>query len=184
MMDFVEEIFALFARRGSGLYGEDVSQQAHMLQTAACAEEMGAPPVLVAAALLHDVGHMLHPEGEAAAIEGRDIEHEALGAVWLSRGFGPELTAPVALHVAAKRYLCADEPAYYDRLSEASRASLRAQGGIMTDSEVAAFRRQTGFEHAILLRRCDDDGKDMLGRTKPLESYRSLLVALVRPPQS
>lgn len=175
----VDEIFALFARHGAGLYGEAVSLKAHMLQTAARAEGMGARPSLIAAALLHDVGHFLHPQGEAAAQAGHDIEHEALGAAWLSRGFDEEITAPIALHVQAKRYLCAVEPGYRERLSEASQASLRAQGGEMNATEIAAFKLEPAFEDAIALRRCDDDGKDIHNATRPLESYRELLEKLV-----
>jgi [1-hydroxy-2-(trimethylamino)ethyl]phosphonate dioxygenase len=150
-----------------------------MLQTAARAADIGAPPALIVAALLHDVGHLLHPEGETAAEAGVDIGHEALGAVWLSQSFGPDITAPIALHVEAKRYLCAVDPSYHERLSEASRASLRAQGGIMSAREIDAFRNTFAFEHAIMLRRCDDDGKDTLGANEPLESYRSLLARYI-----
>ena len=151
-----------------------------MLQTAARAEERGASPALIAAALLHDVGHFLHPKGEAAAEKGFDIGHEALGADWLSAGFGPEITAPIALHVRAKRFLCATEPEYYACLSEASRVSLRAQGGIMNAVEIAEFRREPAIDSAVALRRCDDDGKDLLTATRPLASYRGLLAGLYR----
>jgi gamma-butyrobetaine dioxygenase len=176
----VDEIFALFAAHGSGLYGEDVSLERHMLQSAAMARALDAGDVLVAAALLHDVGHFLHPEGAEAALAGRDIAHEALGAAWLSRGFGPEVTAPVALHVAAKRYLCAVEPDYYATLSDASKLSLAAQGGAMDDGEAAAFEKRPGYAAAVLLRRCDDRGKDIGTETAPLEGYRALLTALAR----
>ena len=110
----------------------------------------------------------------------RDLEHEALGAAWLSRLFDERVTAPIALHVAAKRYLCAAEPGYFDALSDASRASLILQGGPMTAEEAAAFVRTTAFEDAILLRRCDDDGKEVAMRTAPLDDYRDLVRALLR----
>ena len=176
----VDEIFALFAAHGAGLYGEDVSLERHMLQSAAMARALGADETLVAAALLHDVGHFLHPEGAEAALAGRDIEHEALGAAWLSRGFGIEVTAPIALHVAAKRYLCAIEPDYYAALSDASKLSLAAQGGAMREDEAAAFAKRPECAAAVLLRRCDDRGKDVGTTTPPLESYRALLTALAR----
>ena len=130
----IDEIFALFSHHGARLYGEAISLERHMLQTAARAEEGGASPALIAAALLHDVGHFLDPKGEAAAEEGFDIGHEALGADWLSAVFGPEITAPIALHVRAKRFLCATEPEYYACLSEASRISLRANSGVSRPS--------------------------------------------------
>jgi phosphonate degradation associated HDIG domain protein len=178
--DPVDEIFGLFARHGAGKYGEDVSLEAHMLQSATFAERRGAAPALVVAALLHDIGHFLYPDGEASMDGNRDLEHEALGAAWLSRLFDERVTAPIALHVAAKRYLCAAEPGYFDALSDASRASLILQGGPMTAEEAAAFVRTTAFEDAILLRRCDDDGKEVAMRTAPLDDYRDLVRALLR----
>jgi len=179
--DIVAEIFELFAQHGAGRYGEDVSLESHMLQSAAMARALGAPDTLVIAALLHDVGHFLRPDGEVA-LEGcgRNFEHEALGAAWLSRGFGPEITQPIALHVEAKRYLCAVEPAYFEGLSEASRISLMAQGGIMSDEEAGAFALQPGAEAAVLLRRCDDRGKDTSITVEQLAHYRDLLAASVR----
>jgi gamma-butyrobetaine dioxygenase len=55
----VDIIGELFASEGAADYpGEPVTQAAHMLQAAALAERSGAPSALVAAALLHDVGHL------------------------------------------------------------------------------------------------------------------------------
>jgi predicted HD phosphohydrolase len=177
----VNEILALFARFGAERYGEDLSIERHMLQTAALARSLGAPANVVVAALLHDVGHFLHADGQAAAVEGRDIEHEALGAAWLSRAFDVDITAPIALHVRAKRYLCAVELGYLERLSAASRLSLAAQGGPMSSGEAAAFTRESAFEAAVILRRCDDGGKDASIPTPDIESFRGLLTASLRP---
>jgi hypothetical protein len=56
--EVVRGLADLFASEGMKDYlGEPVSQAAHMLQTAALAEAGGANGALVAAALLHDVGH-------------------------------------------------------------------------------------------------------------------------------
>lgn len=181
MTAIVDEIFDLFARFGSGHYGEDVSLETHMLQSATMAESMGAPANVVVAALLHDVGHLLHPGGEAAAIDGRNLEHEALGAAWLSRAFGKDVTAPIALHVEAKRYLCAVEPDYFDHLSDASRLSLVGQGGVMSEAEAIAFTKHPGFEAALILRRCDDLGKDASIETRDLEYFRDLITAALSP---
>jgi len=178
----LDEIFDLFARFGSDRYGEDISLERHMLQSAAVAEAMGASQPVVAAALLHDIGHFLYAEGDAALDPGRDFEHEALGAAWLSRGFDREVTAPIALHVRAKRYLCAVEPGYLGRLSDASRVSLALQGGVMGEDEAAAFAREAAFEAALTLRRCDDAGKDPSMRTRTIEDYRGLLTASLRRP--
>lgn len=180
MTAIISEIFELFARFGSGHYGEDLSLENHMLQTAANAEALGAPEHVVVAALLHDIGYFLDRSSETSIREGRNIGHESLGAAWLSRAFGQDVTAPIALHVEAKRYLCAVEPGYYDRLSDASRLSLATQGGIMSDSEAAAFTKEPAFEAALLLRRCDDRGKDTSIATQRIERYRELLTASLR----
>jgi predicted HD phosphohydrolase len=180
MTTIIDEIFDLFARFGSGGYGEDLSLESHMLQSAALAESMGAPEPVVAAALLHDIGYFLHVDSETSIQEGRDIEHESLGAAWLSRGFDERVTAPIALHVRAKQYLCAVEPGYHEQLSEASRLSLLTQGGVMSEAEALAFRKEPAFEAALLLRRCDDGGKDLAAHPKTLEQYRGLLAAVLR----
>ena len=151
-----------------------------MVQTAMAAQAVGAAPDLVAAALLHDIGYFLHPDAENSIEEGRNIEHEAIGAAWLSRAFGEDVTAPIALHVEAKRYLCAAEPDYFDRLSEASRLSLMTQGGPMNRQETEAFAKRPAFAAAVSLRRCDDLGKDPAMKTPPLEHFRALLETLLR----
>ncbi|HEY0104640.1 MAG TPA: HD domain-containing protein [Rhizomicrobium sp.] len=176
----IDSIFELFARFGAGGYGEDLSLERHMLQAAALARASGAADAVVVAALLHDIGYFLVSDGADAIAQGRDIGHEALGAAWLSRAFGPAVTAPVALHVQAKRYLCAVEPDYFDGLSEASRLSLALQGGVMTAAEAAQFAREPAFEAALLLRRCDDRGKDLSRDAPPLGHYRDLLAAALR----
>jgi len=179
--DILAEIQALFARHGAEHYGEGVSLQSHMVQTALLAEADGAPSHLIAAAFLHDVGHFLHPDANAAPAEGRDLEHEALGAAWLSRGFGPEVTAPIALHVQAKRYLCAVEPAYFEGLSAASRLSLSLQGGPMSLTEAAAFASRPDARDAVRLRRWDDLGKDHLRPDASLARFYDMLSAARLP---
>ena len=181
MNDIIDEVFELFARFGKDRYGEDLSLESHMLQSAALSDSLKAPRHVVVAALLHDVGHFLHPDGEAANGQGRELDHEAIGAAWLSRGFGEDVTAPIALHVGAKRYLCAIEPGYLDRLSRASRLSLVVQGGVMTSAEAAAFAEQPAFAAAVMLRRCDDTGKNGSAPTQSLAHYRNLMGACLRP---
>lgn len=109
---FVAELTTLFNRLGDLRYGEDVSQLDHAVQTAHHAKLDGAPPALIAAALLHDVGHMMQKAGEDAADHGVDTRHEQISAGYLARAFGPEVTEPIRLHVAAKRYRVAVDPAY------------------------------------------------------------------------
>src|ERR1041385_5658318 len=110
-----------------------------MLQSAFAAEREGAPPRLVAAALLHDYGHLIHDLPEDSAEHGVDTRHEDVGFDFLARHFPPEVVDPVRLHVAAKRSLCAVEPAYLEQLSGASRLSLELQGGPFSEAEVREF---------------------------------------------
>jgi phosphonate degradation associated HDIG domain protein len=144
---------------GAAYFGEPVTQLEHALQTAALADRCGAPDALVVAALLHDVGHLLHGRGEHVAEVGIDAEHEAVGHRWLSTHFGPAVTEPVRLHVAAKRCLCATDPVYAAALSTASKASLALQGGPMSAGEVEAFLARAWSAEAIALRRWDDAAK-------------------------
>lgn len=182
MTVIVSEIFELFARYGSRQYGEEISLERHMLQSAAMAQDQGAPANLIVAALLHDIGYFLSVDAEASVDGGRNIEHEALGAAWLSRAFDTDVTAPIALHVQAKRYLCAVEPGYLEHLSDASRLSLANQGGAMREGEVAAFAKDPAFEAALILRRCDDGGKDAVKLTHGLGCFRELLTQSLRRP--
>jgi phosphonate degradation associated HDIG domain protein len=155
-----ERILELFRDRGHAAYfGEAVSQTEHALQTAWAAERDQAGPALIAAALLHDIGHLLHDLPENAADKGIDGRHEELGALWLKRFFGTEVTEPIRLHVPAKRYLCAVDPAYLRLLSEASLLSLRVQGGAFSIEEAEAFRAHPHAEAALALRRWDEAAK-------------------------
>jgi phosphonate degradation associated HDIG domain protein len=180
-MTAITEIFTLFQQRGDAVYfGEPITQTEHALQTAWQAAQQNASPALVAAALLHDVGHLLHQRGEDIADRGIDARHEVIGAKWLSRWFAPELTEPVRLHVLAKRYLCRVDAVYAARLSPASQQSLALQGGPLSTEDTDAFTSGPQWEAAVLLRRCDDIAKIPDLRVPPLGDYRALLLRLAR----
>lgn len=176
---FVDSILALFDRLGGEHYGEAVTQLDHALQTAHHARSDDQPDALVAAALLHDIGHLLQKHGEDAATRGIDAQHERIGAAWLAQGFGPEVTEPVRLHVEAKRYLASREPGYADLLSPASQQSLELQGGPMTPAQASAFEALPAFADALRLRRYDEQGKVEGLMMAPLPAYRDLLIGLV-----
>jgi phosphonate degradation associated HDIG domain protein len=184
--DPVTVIGELFASEGLADYlGEPVSQAAHMLQAAALAERDGAErdgaaPPLVAAALLHDVGHFTGMVTGRDLMAGTDDRHGEQGAAWLARWFGPEVTEPVRLHVAAKRYLCAVEPGYLARLSPASVYTLGIQGGPMEAGEIAAFLASAYAEDACRVRRWDDDAKDPAAAVPPFAHFAPVLSALSR----
>lgn len=158
-MSVIDEICTAFERRGQETYGEGISQLEHAVQCAAFAERDGADAALVTATLLHDIGHLLHDLPADVADSGIDTQHEASGSAWLSRHFGLAVTEPVRMHVAAKRYLATMEPGYFERLSEASKLSLRLQGGPMSAPQAAAFADAPFFADAIRLRRWDEEGK-------------------------
>jgi len=177
----IDEIFARFQESGDELYiGEPVTVSQHMLQAAAFAQRDQASPELVAAALLHDYGHLVHDLPEDSAEHGVDTHHEELGFAFLERSFPPTVTEPIRLHVAAKRYLVAVDPAYRDELSPASLLSLELQGGPMSPEEVTDFEGRTHAEAACRLRRWDDAAKEPGLAVPPLESYRGLLESVSR----
>ncbi|MGW1174857.1 2-trimethylaminoethylphosphonate dioxygenase [Kitasatospora sp. NPDC002543] len=176
----LDAIAALFAGEGAGEYlGEEVTMAEHMLQAAAAAEAAGAPDHLVAAALLHDVGHFHGALHGRDLMEGQDNRHSDSGADWLARWFGPEVTEPVRLHVAAKRYLCAVEPGYRERLSPASEYTLSVQGGPMDERQAAAFAELPGARDAVAVRRWDEQAKVAGAATPGFAHYRPLLAALM-----
>ena len=154
----LDEIERLYAARGGLNYGESVTQTEHAVQCAALAEAEGASPSLIVAALLHDVGHLFEADQDVAAFEVDD-RHEIAGVQALKGLFGEAVRKPIALHVAAKRYLCFRDPAYLQALSPASRASLKLQGGPFDAAGAEAFERQAYWKDALALRRYDDMGK-------------------------
>jgi gamma-butyrobetaine dioxygenase len=181
--DAVELLARLFASEGEAEYfGEAVTQAQHMLQAAALAEADGAPDALVAAALLHDVGHFRGESGPSGAdlMRGTDNRHSQSGADWLSQWFGPAVTEPVRLHVAAKRYLCTVEPGYFARLSEASVYTLTVQGGPMTSEQAGHFAALSYAQDAMRLRRWDEAAKDPSLDVAGFDHYRELLAGLLK----
>jgi phosphonate degradation associated HDIG domain protein len=178
-MSIVGEIVGLFERLGDETYGEGVTQLAHALQSAWLAEREGASAAEVAAALLHDIGHLLHSAGTDAAERGIDTRHEEAGARWLADAFGPEVSEPVRLHVSAKRYLCAVRPGYAQSLSAASQLSLTLQGGVMGAREVAEFEAGPYWESAVRLRLWDDEAKVVGLHTPPLSHFVPFVAAVV-----
>jgi phosphonate degradation associated HDIG domain protein len=176
--ELVTMIGEIIEGKGHRLYGlSAVNQRAHALQAAWLAERAGCDPALVTACLLHDIGHMVHDLGEDPAKHGIDDKHEELGQAWLTRWFGPEVTEPVRLHVAAKRYLCAAEPDYFSSLSPDSVRSLALQGGPMSDAEVAEYRANPYAEAATTLRRFDEQAKVKDLATPPVAHFLRYIAA-------
>ena len=169
----VETIGELFAGPGARDHlGEPVPIGEHMLQAGALAEAAGAEGALVAAALLHDIGHLLG--------DNTEDRHGEAGAQWLSQWFGATVTEPVRLHVPAKRYLCAADTDYFELLSAESVRTLSLQGGPMSAAETAAFEALPHARDAVAVRRWDDQAKDPAVTPPRFAHFVPLLEALVR----
>ena len=180
-MSVADEVLAIYGARGAGLYfGERMSMTDHGLQAAWFAQAQGAPEPLIIAALLHDIGHLLEAVPDDLAEWTADAHHEEVGARWLARRFGPQISEPVRLHVPAKRYLCATDRQYFERLSPASVHTLKLQGGPMSAQEARAFEGERYHQEAVRVRHWDDQGKVAGLTTPPLEAYRAMLNAAAR----
>lgn len=174
----LQHILQILTTKGHTQYGrEAVSQLKHALQCAALAESDDRTPDLIAACLLHDLGHLLHDLGEDVADRGLDDRHEYRAMPLLQTLFKPSVTEPIRLHVDAKRYLCAVDPTYWDALSPASKHSLKLQGGIFSPEAAASFIAQPYAEDAVQLRIWDDRAKVASLSTPNLEHFTPILVA-------
>ena len=180
-MAFIDELFAFMQTAGSTRYDDQVTQLEHSLQTAHLADRAFASDQAIAAALLHDIGHLLQEEHDAqSGFLHTDLEHEQVGAKWLLQMFPTGVVNPIRDHVRAKRYLCSNDEKYWTSLSESSRRSFELQGGAMSVEALEQFEKLPHFTDAIALRRRDDGGK-VKGRNVPgLEHYRALLASLIK----
>ena len=169
--DPLKTIALMFDASGTLRYGEHVNQIEHALQCAQLAQQAGATDELVVAALLHDVGHLLHRDARVALLAGVDDVHENLGAKYLAKGFGPAVCQPIALHVQAKRFLCRREPGYHDLLSPVSQQTLALQGGPMSEAQALEFEAGEHAAAAVQLRRWDDEAKVAGLATPPLAHF-------------
>jgi [1-hydroxy-2-(trimethylamino)ethyl]phosphonate dioxygenase len=133
---------------------------------------------LIAAALLHDIGHLLHKLPEDIADREIDGRHERVGAMWLTRYFPAPVTEPIRLHVEAKRYLCAMDSGYLRKLSAASIQSLALQGGPMSDEELQEFEASPYAGESLRLRQWDDLAKVAGLKAPGLQQYQPLLEKL------
>jgi predicted HD phosphohydrolase len=174
------DLFDLYESKGHEPYGESITQIEHALQCAALARDERASDAMIVAALFHDVGHLVVgiQNGPDFAIDEVDDDHEAVGARVLSPLFGPGVSQPVSLHVTAKRWRCTRDPAYYDRLSEASKLSLKVQGGLLSDEDCLRFEEHPGFPDALALRTWDDEGKIVGLDVGTLDDYVGIVNSL------
>jgi gamma-butyrobetaine dioxygenase len=175
-MNPIDRLFMILRQQGQADYGETaVSQYEHALQCAVAAERAGASPMLIASALLHDIGHLTNAADRDATRRGEDAGHERIGAALLAQWFGDKVAAPVRLHVAAKRYLTAVEPGYRERLSASSEMSLMVQGGPFDAEATQRFIALPLAADAVRLRRWDEGAKLAGAPIPDLEHFRPFL---------
>ena len=172
----VDVLFNYMESRGQTFYDEAVTQLEHALQCAAIAVKHNASTTQVTSALLHDIGHFVMDEHNAdVSFLDMDLNHEEIGAEYLVPFFPEGVTTPIRLHVPAKRYLCTVDTSYFAGLSDASKRSLKLQGGVMSGEECDAFEKILHYQDALTLRRWDDHAKVKGLETAGLETYHEIV---------
>ena len=173
-MHIVDEIINKYQTNNRLYIGEKVTMTEHMLQTAMLAEQNNSSKSLICACLLHDYGHFIVEDPDQLVSKLMDGKHENIAFDFLKNYFKPEVVEPIKLHVQAKKYLCRNK-SYWDTLSDASKTSLKLQGGIMSDDEAKKFVSLKFHEDAMLLRKYDDEGKIPNSKMKKIEEYCDLI---------
>ena len=177
------EIRSLFELYGNADYdGEPVSQTSHMIQCGMRAMSEGADTELILGSFLHDIGHLLRHVKQVEAMGGFGVvNHEGLGAAFLrNKGFSERIYAMVENHVAAKRYLVATVPGYFDKLSPASIETLKLQGGVMGENEISLFQQHPFFEDIIKVRTWDEEAKNKNAVLLPLNHFMVLITQYLK----
>ena len=176
----LELIAEIIGRRGAESYlGEKVTMSEHMLQSAQLAEQEDGRLEMVAAALLHDIGHYSNEFDDDALERGINNFHDQAGADIVEGHFPVRVADCIRYHVEAKRYLCRVQPEYFQQLSPASVHTLSLQGGPMTDVEAAAFAGQPHLEDILRLRRWDERAKVAGLKTGSLDYYLEMITPII-----
>lgn len=171
----VNEIFSLYEMYGKEDYiGEAVSQLEHMCQAAQLAEAEGYDDEVILAAFFHDIGHLCENIMETNSMQGFGVaDHELIAGNYLrTKGFSEKIARLVESHVQAKRYLTGKIPGYYEQLSDASKATLELQGGVMNETEMELFEQDHLHLLFIKIREWDDKAKLQNIPLPSLEKYR------------
>jgi len=178
MLNIVEEIIFNFSNNKSLYIGEELTMSEHMIQTAMLAEKNKCSNDLICSSLLHDYGHFVLEDPNQLVSDHIDGNHETIGANYLKKYFSNKIIEPILLHVYAKKYLARNKK-YFDKLSYASKVSLKLQGGIMSDDEAKKFEKNNNHMNAIKLRRFDEGAKNQNIKIKKIEDYKELLISKV-----
>ena len=175
-MSIIDQITSNFLCNTSLYIGEKVTMSEHMIQTAMIAEEKNSSTDLICSSLLHDYGHFILENPDDLVKKNEDGKHEDIGYEFLKKYFSKEVLGPIKYHVKAKRYL-SRERKYYSLLSQASKISLKMQGGVMSNEESKKFENNEFFESSIKLRKFDEMAKKSGLKIKSITEYKNLLIS-------
>ena len=175
-MSIINKIISNYLNNKSLYIGEKITMSEHMIQTAMLAEKTNYSSSLVCASLLHDYGHFILESPDDLIVKDEDGKHEDVGCTFLEKYFIKDVLGPIKYHVKAKRYLAREEK-YYKLLSEASKISLKLQGGIMNKDESEKFEGNKFFENSIKLRKLDEVAKKPGLKIKSINEYKNLLAS-------
>ena len=173
-MNIIDKIISNFINNKSLYIGEKVTISEHMIQTAMIAENAKSSNSLVCSCLLHDYGHFILENPDELVRKKIDGKHEDIGYEYLKKFFNKEVVEPIKYHVLAKRYL-AREKKYFNSLSEASKISLKLQGGVLNKDESKEFEKKDFFKNSIKLRKFDEVAKKTDIKMKSIVEYKDLL---------
>jgi len=178
MTNIIDQIVFAFNNNKSLYIGEKLTISEHMIQTAMLAEKDKCSSDLICSSLLHDYGHFVIKDPNQLVASQIDGNHEIIGANYLKSFFSNKIIEPILLHVDAKKYLARDKK-YFNSLSEASKVSLKLQGGIMSDNEAKQFEKNKNYKNAIKLRRFDESAKKQNIKIKDIKDYKELLISKI-----
>ena len=173
-MHILDKIISNFKNNKSLYIGEKLTIPEHMIQAAMLAEKSKCNDNLICSCLLHDYGHFLIENPDNLVKINKDGEHEAIGYEYLKKFFKKEIVEPIRHHVLAKRYLARNKK-YFNFLSEASKISLKLQGGVLNDNESNEFKKKKYFKNSVLVRKFDEAAKETSIKMKKIDDYSSLL---------
>ena len=173
-MHILDKIISNFKNNKSLYIGEKITMSEHMIQTAMLAEKAKSNEYLVCSCLLHDYGHFIIENPDELVKNNKDGNHESIGYEYLKNFFKEETVELIKYHVLAKRYLARNKK-YYNHLSDASKISLKLQGGILNKKESNEFEKMAYFKNAIKVRKFDELAKKINVKIKSIDEYKDLL---------
>ena len=173
-MNIIYKIISNFINNKSLYIGEKVTISEHMIQSAMIAEKAKSSSSLICSCLLHDYGHFILEDPDELVRKELDGKHEDIGYEYLKKFFKKDVVEPIKYHVLAKRYLARNKK-YYNLLSDASKVSLKLQGGILNKKESKKFEKKDFFKQSIKLRKFDEAAKRTNIKIKSIIEYKDLL---------